>query len=181
MTRWTVHGERALYTSEWVNLSLADVELPDGRRLEHHVVRFPRHSIAAVVIDDAERVLMLWRHRFITDAWGWEIPAGWTEDEEPAIEGARREVEEETGWSPGPLRPLCSFASLPGISDGRFHLFVGDGASHVGPPLDPTEADRIAWVPLADVPALIERGELSDGPTLTALAVAALTRNQTAP
>src|SRR3954471_942604 len=35
---WQVHGERSLYDSEWVRLSLVDVELPDGQRFEHHVV-----------------------------------------------------------------------------------------------------------------------------------------------
>jgi hypothetical protein len=29
-----------------------------------------------VVMDEDDRVLLLWRHRFITDTWGWEVPAG---------------------------------------------------------------------------------------------------------
>jgi 8-oxo-dGTP pyrophosphatase MutT (NUDIX family) len=33
----------------------------------------------AAVVDDQGRVLMLWRHRFITDRWGWELPCGWVE------------------------------------------------------------------------------------------------------
>lgn len=27
-----------------------------------------------MVIEDQRRVLLLWRHRFITDTWAWEIP-----------------------------------------------------------------------------------------------------------
>lgn len=98
--KWTVHGRRTLYESDWVNLSLEDVELGDGRRLEHHVIRMPRQSVAVVVRDDAGRVLLLWRHRFITDTWGWEIPAGWADPGETAEEAARREVEEETAGVP---------------------------------------------------------------------------------
>src|SRR4051794_22363542 len=37
--RWTFHGERSIYTSPWLAVHLADVELPDGRRFEHHLVR----------------------------------------------------------------------------------------------------------------------------------------------
>ena len=102
--KWTVHGRRTLYESDWVNLSLEDVELAEGRRLEHHVIRMPRQSVAVVVRDDADRVLLLWRHRFITDTWGWEIPAGWVDPGETAEEAARREVEEETGWHPAGYR-----------------------------------------------------------------------------
>jgi hypothetical protein len=77
--RWTVHGERTLYASEWVGLGLVDVEVPGGARFEHHVVRLPREAVGTVVHDPQRGVLLLWRHRFITDSWGWEVPAaGWT-------------------------------------------------------------------------------------------------------
>ena len=49
MTRWTVHGEHALYSSEWVNLRLVDVELPDGARFAHHVVRLPHPAVGTIV------------------------------------------------------------------------------------------------------------------------------------
>ena len=87
--RWAVHGERSLYDSDWVCLSLADVELPDGTRLDHHVVRMPAEAAGVVVADPARGVLLLWRHRFITDTWGWEVPAGRVDAGETA-EQARR-------------------------------------------------------------------------------------------
>ena len=170
--RWTVHGQRTLYDSDWVKLRLADVELPDGRRLAHHVIGFPRESVGTVVLDDTDRVLLLWRHRFIPDRWGWEIPAGWTELGEAPIDAARREVEEETGWRPGPLRPLCGYDPQPGICDARFHLFTAAGAVRQGPPSDRTEAERVEWVPTGALAGLIHQGVLRDGPTLTALGVA---------
>jgi hypothetical protein len=38
------HGERQIYTNKWVNLCLVDVQQPDGRRWEYHVVRL-RHLV----------------------------------------------------------------------------------------------------------------------------------------
>ena len=29
--RWTIHGERSLYDSEWLRLVLVDIEVPGGR------------------------------------------------------------------------------------------------------------------------------------------------------
>ena len=49
---------RQLYGSEWVNLELADVESPNGQRIAHHVLRMPRQSVVAAVVNRA-RVLML--------------------------------------------------------------------------------------------------------------------------
>jgi 8-oxo-dGTP pyrophosphatase MutT (NUDIX family) len=170
--KWTVHGRRTLYESDWVNLTLEDVEVAEGRRLEHHVIRMSRQSVAVVVCDDGERVLLLWRHRFITDTWGWEIPAGWVELGEAPEEAARREVEEETGWRPGPLTELSRYYALPGISDLRFTLYRADGATYQGDPSDPSESTRVEWVPVADLRRLIDKGQLTDGPSLLGLSLA---------
>jgi hypothetical protein len=97
---WKVHGHQRIYASEWVNLEIADVELPDGQRLAHHVLRPPRTSVVVAMVDAAERVLMLWRHRFITDRWGWELPAGWVEPGEDPATAASREALEETVGAP---------------------------------------------------------------------------------
>lgn len=166
---WKVHGQQTLYQSDWVNLELADVELPDGRHLDHHVLRMHHQSTSAAVIDDQGRVLMLWRHRFITDRWGWELPCGWVDPGEDPAEATRREVLEETGWEPGPLKPLCSYGADVGISDARFHLYQADGATWQGPPADNTEATRVAWIPLNEVRELLDRGQVDDGASITAL------------
>lgn len=73
MTRWIVHGRRTVYVSDWVSVHIDDVELPDGHHVAHHVLDFPRGSVGAVVVNDShDRVLLIWRHRYITDTWGWE-------------------------------------------------------------------------------------------------------------
>jgi 8-oxo-dGTP pyrophosphatase MutT (NUDIX family) len=167
--RWHVHGERSLYSSDWVELALVDVEIPDGDRFEHHVVRFPRPA-AGVILHDLERgVLLLWRHRFITDTWGWEIPAGRVDAGEAIEVGAAREVLEETGWRPGPLTRLGTYFPNNGVADTTFHLFVAAGASHVGAPTDWSESERVEWVPVDAVRAAITAGEVGDGMSLTGL------------
>ena len=70
--KWTVHGERMIYESPWVSLALADIEIPGGERFEHHVIRMPAEAAGTVVHDPDRGVLLLWRHRFTTDTWGWE-------------------------------------------------------------------------------------------------------------
>jgi 8-oxo-dGTP pyrophosphatase MutT (NUDIX family) len=167
--KWHVHGERAVYDSEWVRLTLADVELPDGHRFDHHVVRMPAAASGVVVTDGERRVLLLWRHRFITDTWGWEIPAGRIDAGETPEQAGARETLEETGWRPGPLQPLTTYYPLNGTSDATFHLFTAAGASHEGEPSDPFESERIEWLPWPKVREEIAAGRVTDGLSLTAL------------
>jgi 8-oxo-dGDP phosphatase len=166
--RWTVHGERTLYDSDWVRLTLVDVELPSGERFEHHVVRIPRPASATVVRDPERGVLLLRRHRFVVDTWGWEVPAGRAEPGESPERAAARETVEETGWRPGPLRSLGAYHPMPGAVDQTFHLFVADGAEQVGEP-DGDEAERVEWLPVDEVRTLLRDGSISDGLSLVAL------------
>jgi len=166
--RWTVHGERPIYESDWVSLALVDVELPDGERLEHHVVRIPHEAAAAVVHDPDRGVLLLHRHRFIVDTWGWEVPGGRIDEGETPEEAAAREALEETGWRPGPLRKLFAYFPMNGTADQRFHVFLAEGATYECEP-DQVETDRVEWTPVPDVKRLIAGGEITDGLSLTAL------------
>lgn len=166
---WTVHGERSVYSSPWVSLSLVDVEVPGGPRFEHHVVRSAAPAVGAVVTDPDRGVLMLWRHRFMTGSWGWELPAGAVDEGESGAQACAREVLEETGWRPGPLTRLTAFHPQSGRSDQVFELFAADGATHVGEPTDRSEASRVEWVPRERVAPLIASGEVHDGMSLVGL------------
>lgn len=164
--RWTVHGEREIYRSPWVTLSLVDVEVPGVRRYQHHAIH--SYDAAGVLVDDPARgVLMLWRHRFLSDEWGWEIPGGMVDAGETPEETARRECIEESGWSPGPMRPVCRFRPIAGLSSQTFWVYSATTADQVGEP-DPDESERVEWVPRDEFRRLVAANEALDGMTVVA-------------
>jgi 8-oxo-dGTP pyrophosphatase MutT (NUDIX family) len=138
--RWTVHGERDLYRDQWVHVAAADVELPGGRHLDHRIIRTAAPGAGIVMVDE-QRVLLIWRHRFITDTYGWEIPHGSIKPGEEPADAAAREAEEETGWRPGrPIHPLVYSQPSPGLMTSEHHIFRADSATHIGPPKDAFES-----------------------------------------
>ncbi len=166
---WIVRSEQDLYRDKWVHLTSADVELPDGRHLDHRVIRTAAPGAGAVVVDQG-RVLLIWRHRFITDTHAWEIPQGSIRPGEDPADGAAREAEEETGWRPEkPLRPLVYAQPSPGIMSSEHHIYRADGATYIGPPKDAFESDKIEWVPLNEIRGLIDKQHVVAGTTLVAL------------
>jgi len=167
--KWTVHGERMIYESPWISLALTDIEIPGGERFDHHVIRMPAQAAGTVIDDPDLGVLLLWRHRFTTDTWGWEIPAGRVDDGETPIQAAARETLEETGWKAGPLRPIGRYFPHNGSSDAVFNLFATDSAEHIGDPTDPSESERIEWVMWPTLRKEIAAGRIGDGLSLTAL------------
>ncbi|MGW5990777.1 NUDIX domain-containing protein [Streptomyces anulatus] len=165
---WQIYGSRRIYENRWVNLDLVDVEPPGVERFEHHVVRLHHVAITAVV-DDQNRVLMLWRYRFVPQQWGWELPGGIVDAGEDPAATAARETEEETGWRPAKVEHVVTYQPMIGMVDSPHEIFVARGATHVGEPTDAEEAGHVAWVPLDEIPGLMSEGKLMGSGTIVAL------------
>jgi 8-oxo-dGTP pyrophosphatase MutT (NUDIX family) len=134
-------------------------------------VRLPHPAVGVIVHVRDEGVLLLRRHRFITDTWGWEIPAGRVDPGESLEEAAVREAIEETGWRPLELEYLGFSHPTNGLMEQRFEYFVAREAERVGD-FETTETESIAWFAPEDVRTLIEQGEIPDGLSVTALGMA---------
>lgn len=159
-SQWTIHGERILDDTRKAVLSIASVELPDGTRFEQYVLRIPA-AIMVIVLNDADEVLMLRRHRFIVDQWVWELPGGYLDPPESPEAAAFREVEEETGWKPREVELLVEFQPMEGIADQRNLVYLARGADRVdGVAPDVNEAEQVAWIPLTNIRDLIRTGEI---------------------
>ncbi|WP_424213561.1 NUDIX domain-containing protein [Streptomyces sp. BI20] len=165
---WRVGNRRHIYENRWVTLDLVDVEPPGVEPFDHHVVLL-HHVAVTAVVDDQDRVLMLWRYRFVPNQWGWELPGGIVDAGEDPATTAVRETEEETGWRPASVERIANYQPMIGMVDSPHEIFVGRGAVKVGDPTDAEEAGEVAWIPLDDIPRLMADGKLMGSGTLVAL------------
>lgn len=171
--RWIDHGVlRTVYSNWWLTLTLNRVEKPDGSVVEHEVVRGPS-AAAMVAVDDDHRTLMIWRHRFMPDTWGWEIPGGAVDEGERSEVAAVRECREETGWEvSGPLQHLSRHHPSCGLLAQTFDLYMARSARHLGDPEDVNEASVVAWRTPSEITADMKQGDISDGLTQLGVALA---------
>ncbi|HUG53869.1 MAG TPA: NUDIX hydrolase, partial [Vicinamibacteria bacterium] len=85
------------YANDWVTVYHDAVTRPDGSAGIYGVVHFAALAVGVVAIDDADRVALVGQHRYTLDEMSWEIPEGGSPPDEDSLEGARRELREETG------------------------------------------------------------------------------------
>jgi 8-oxo-dGTP pyrophosphatase MutT (NUDIX family) len=166
MAEWLVKGEKPVLETPRLKVSLAEVELPDGRGLEHYVVRLPR-TVLTAMLDDHYRILLVWRYRFIPGSWGWELPAGLAQPGEDLPAAAAREALAETGWEAAGLRPLFQLQALPGLAVAAQHVYWTRRARRRAPP--GWETVRLDWIPLRETANLITAGQISAAATAAAV------------
>lgn len=169
--KWIRHSVEQVFESPFVTVDKADVELPDKTHIDQYMVKRPNVAagVGVLAYTPERGVLLIWRHRVVTDTWGWELPAGGVEAGESLEDTAAREVLEETGWKVSKLTRVLSYFSVPGMADIEQHVVLAKEAEWVGPGRDENEAADLAWLPLDQVRSLMKKGDISDDMTLVGL------------
>ncbi len=141
---WTRHARRIAYENPWITVWHDEVTRPDGSPGIYGVVHFANLAAGVLALDDRDRVLLVGQHRYALDAYSWEIPEGGVPDGETPLEGARRELREETGVDAADWRELARVHLSNSVSDELAVLFLATGLTRGAATPDATEASRSA-------------------------------------
>jgi ADP-ribose pyrophosphatase len=139
-----------------------------GEHVKRELVVHPGAVIVLPLLDDG-RVVMFRNQRFAVGQELWELPAGTLEDDEPAMDCARRELIEETGYRAEKVVALSRFYTSPGFTNEDMHAFVATDLTHVGQQLEATEKIEVEILPMDEVLAMIRDGRIVDGKTIATL------------
>ena len=140
-----------------------------------HDVAIVRHapSVVLIPIDGDGRLIIIRQYRAPLDREIWEFPAGRLDEGESAEDAARRECEEEIGLVPHSVERLGGFYAAPGFCDEEL-IFFRLSDLRPPPPDSPNKPDEdeditTRTVPVAEVRAMLARGEIVDLKTAYAL------------
>jgi 8-oxo-dGTP pyrophosphatase MutT (NUDIX family) len=173
---WLRHSRRTAYENPWITIWHDEVTRPDGAPGIYGIVHFANLAVGVLAIDHQDRVLLVGQHRYALDEYSWEIPEGGVPDGESALDGARRELREETGIDAAEWRELGRSHLSNSVSDELAILFLATGlTSGVATP-DGTEALEVRWVPFDEVLAMTLDGRITDALTVLAVQRVALDR-----
>jgi 8-oxo-dGTP pyrophosphatase MutT (NUDIX family) len=175
---WVRRSRRVAYENAWITIWHDEVTRPDGAPGVYGVIHFANLAAGVLVLDDRDRVLLVGQHRYALDAYSWEIPEGGVPDGETAVEGARRELLEETGVVAADWRELARVHLSNSVSDELAVLFLATGLTQGVARPDGTEDLERRWVPFDEVLAMTLDGRISDAMTVIAVERLALGRHR---
>ena len=146
-----------------------DTVLANGHEAHWDYIHHDGAAAVLPVADDG-KILMVRQYRNALNRYTLEIPAGkLDEPDEPKIECAYRELEEETGFRVEQLEYLMSLSTTVAFCDEAIDIFV---AHHLIPSRQHLDEDEVidveAWA-LEDLEEMIYTGKITDGKTLAAI------------
>lgn len=145
------------------------IELPDG---SHSVREISLHNGAAAVIPILPdgRVIMERQFRYAHGRVMLEIPAGKLDTpDEPPLDGAKRELLEETGAVAEKYTYLGSIAPSPALINEVIHVFMAEGLTIGDSRLDEGEFLEVEYYTLDQLYEMVMSGEITDAKTQIAI------------
>ena len=120
-----------------------------------------------------DKLVMIWNYRHAIQGWELELPAGHIEDGESPEACARRELEEETGYSAGSWKRLGWFHPSPGLSSQRAYVHLARSLKAGSLHRERYEVGmEVKILNLRDAYKQLWHGEIVHSPTASALGIA---------
>ncbi len=167
----TVLASERVYEGRILNLRVEQIRTPQGVEALREIVE-NSGAVAVVVIDDRQQVVLVKQYRHAIRAVITEVPAGKLDGAEDPLEGAQRELREETGYRAGQWRLLGMIYPSPAWSTEYIYLYLATDLIPGPTALDEDEAIELVTLPLAEAIALARSGALTDAKTVAALLLA---------
>ncbi len=169
----TIKTER-LYHGRIIDLIIEEVEFPPGNIRKREIITHPGGGVIVPLLDNGD-VLLVRQYRYPHKNFVLEVPAGKLGPNEDPLEGAKRELQEETGYIAEKYEKLTALVTTPAFCNEVLHIYLATGLkkSERGQNLDEGEQNlTLEHFPLATAIEMIERSEIVDSKTIVGILLA---------
>ena len=163
---WRVESETIVYDNPWIRVVDHAVIHPNGAPGQYGVVQFKNLAIGILAIDADGFVPLVGQHRFPHNAYSWEVPEGGGPLEVEPLSSAKRELEEETGFTAEHWLEIASFDLSNSVTDERSVCYLAWGLTSGTASPEPSEEfayDRLRFSGLYE---RVMAGEIRDSLTI---------------
>ena len=159
-----VDGEIA-YKGHFLKLQCDTVRLPDGKESKREYIRHPGAVVVLPLFEDGS-VLLERQFRYPLNAVFIEFPAGKIDPNEDPLACAKRELQEETGYTASDWQYLCTIHNAIAYSDEHLDIYLARGLTAGESKLDDGEFLETFKASVPEMLNWIREGKITDVKTV---------------
>ena len=158
----------AVFDGKLLHVRRDTVRLPDGTLATREYILHSGAVLIVPVLPDG-RLVVERQYRYPLDRVFIEFPAGKLDPGEAEIATAQRELREETGYVASAWTFLGTIHTLISYTNEKVDLYLAEGLTHIGARLDDGEFLEVLTLSVDEMLAALDRGEITDAKTVTAV------------
>ncbi len=156
---------RDIFTGKVIAVKIATVEIKDQKYSQREIVTHPGGA-CVVAVNEAKKIILVKQFRKPIENYTVELPAGKLESNEEPKVCIKRELYEETGYTPKDIKFIQSFYTSPGFSTERIYVYFANVKEKNEPKPEDDEMIEVLEVSLEEALEMIKRNEISDAKTI---------------
>ncbi|MCB9078148.1 MAG: NUDIX domain-containing protein [Anaerolineaceae bacterium] len=156
----TLARAKVLDYGKWLVIEKHTIELPDGRIIDDWPWVISPDYINVIAVTEDRRFMLFRQVKYCTDETSLAPVGGYLDPNENALDAAKRELFEETGYEAADWISLGQYCVDGNRGAGTAYLFLAQGAHQVAEPdADDLEEQELLFLDQAEVEQALLGGE----------------------
>ena len=166
---WTTLEQKEVYDNPWINVNEHKVINPSGGSGIYGVVHFKNRAIGILPLDEEHNTWLVGQYRYPLKAYSWEIPEGGGDLDKDPLDGAKRELLEETGLVAEEWTEIQRMHLSNSVSDEYAFIYVARGLTMTEAAPEETEQLIVKKLPFEEAYEMVMDGRITDSISIAAI------------
>ncbi len=165
---WKTLSSREIYRNNWIRLREDRVITPTGTSGIYGVVE-AHPAIGVVPLTEDGYTYLVGQYRYTLNVFSWEIPEGGGQPNEATWDGAKRELQEETGLKARQWTYLGTAFTSNSFTNEVAYFYLAEQLSQAQPFPDPTEELFVKKLPFNEAWQMVLNNTIKDAMSVIGL------------
>jgi 8-oxo-dGTP pyrophosphatase MutT (NUDIX family) len=173
---WKTLSTEEVYDNPWIRIAESKVINASGNPGIYGTVSFKNVACGIIPLDEDDNTWIVGQYRYPLKEYSWEIPMGGVPVGGDILQGAKRELKEETGLTADSWEQFLRVHISNSITDEVGVVYLARELESGEPEFEETEKLEIRRIAFSDLLEMASDGRITDGLSVAGILRLALLR-----